>query len=163
MKKKVSVILAGLVLMLAFQAGSALASAIKMDGIIEELIGTRYSYGGTTTKGFDCSGFTSYVFNKMGIDLPRRSADQANAGTKVAKADLQPGDLVFFDTSGKNNGGISHVGIYVGDGNFAHASTSKGVIIEKLDSSYYKPRYVTAARVLDESQYEKFIIAAEKQ
>lgn len=162
MKKKVSIILAGLVLMLAFQAGSAFASASKMDGFIDELIGTRYSYGGTTTKGFDCSGFTSYVFNKMGIDLPRRSADQAGAGTKVAKADLQPGDLVFFDTSGKNNGGISHVGIYVGDGNFAHASTSKGVIIEKLDSSYYKPRYVTAARVLDESQFEKFVVAAEK-
>ncbi|RJE85542.1 NlpC/P60 family protein [Paenibacillus sp. 1011MAR3C5] len=162
MKKKVSIILAGLVLMLAFQAGSAFASASKMDGFIDELIGTRYSYGGTTTKGFDCSGFTSYVFNKMGIDLPRRSADQAGAGTKVAKADLQPGDLVFFDTSGKNNGGISHVGIYVGDGNFAHASTSKGVIIEKLDSSYYKPRYVTAARILDESQIEKFIVAAEK-
>ncbi|MFF2889879.1 C40 family peptidase [Paenibacillus sp. NPDC057967] len=162
MKKKVSIILAGLVLMLAFQAGSAFASASKMDGIIDELIGTRYSYGGTTTKGFDCSGFTSYVFNKMGIDLPRRSSDQAGAGTKVAKTDLQPGDLVFFDTSGKNNGGISHVGIYVGDGNFAHASTSKGVIIEKLDSSYYKPRYVTAARVLDESQFEKFIVAAEK-
>ncbi|RJX36847.1 NlpC/P60 family protein [Paenibacillus pinisoli] len=163
MKKKVSIILAGLVLMLAFQAGSAFASASKMDGFIDELIGTRYSYGGTTTKGFDCSGFTSYVFNKMGIDLPRRSSDQAGAGTKVAKADLQPGDLVFFDTSGKNNGGISHVGIYVGDGNFAHASTSKGVIIEKLDSSYYKPRYVTAARVMDESQFEKFVVAAEKK
>jgi len=163
LKKKVSIILAGLVLMLAFQAGSAFASASKMDGFIDELIGTRYSYGGTTTKGFDCSGFTSYVFNKMGIDLPRRSSDQAGAGTKVAKADLQPGDLVFFDTSGKNNGGISHVGIYVGDGNFAHASTSKGVIIEKLDSSYYKPRYVTAARVMDESQFEKFVVAAEKK
>lgn len=162
MKKKVSIILAGLVLMLAFQAGSAFASASKMDGIIDELLGSRYSYGGTTTKGFDCSGFTSYVFNKMGIDLPRRSSDQADVGKKVAKADLQPGDLVFFDTSGKINGGITHVGIYVGDGNFAHASTSKGVIIEQLDSVYYKPRFVSAARVMDESQFDKFVVAVEK-
>ncbi|MCR2807838.1 C40 family peptidase [Paenibacillus soyae] len=156
MKKKVSMILAGLVLLLAFQAGSAFASASKMDGIIDDLIGTRYSYGGTSTKGFDCSGFTGYVFDKMGIDLPRRSVDQASEGTKVAKADLKPGDLVFFDTSGSNNGGISHVGIYVGDGNIAHASTSKGVTIDKLDSSYYKSRFVTARRVMDEETFKTY-------
>lgn len=162
MKKKVGMILAGLVLLLAFQAGSVFASATKMDGIIDELIGVNYSYGGTTTKGFDCSGFTSYVFDKMGIDLPRRSVDQATVGSKVAKAELQPGDLVFFDTSGKNNNGISHVGIYVGDGSFAHASTSKGVTIDQLDSSYYKNRFVTARRVMDEKAFNTYAVAVQK-
>lgn len=161
MKKKISMILAGLVLLLAFQAGSAFASASKMDGFIDDLIGTRYSYGGTTTKGFDCSGFTSYVFDKMGIDLPRRSADQAAVGKKVAKADLQPGDLVFFDTSGKNNGNISHVGIYVGDGKMAHASTSKGVTLDEINSSYYKSRFVTARRVMDEKAIETYTTVIE--
>ncbi|MFD0590554.1 C40 family peptidase [Paenibacillus sp. GCM10027627] len=161
MKKKVSAILAGLALLLAFQVGSVFASASKMDGIIDGLIGIDYNYGGTTTKGFDCSGFTGYVFNKMNIDLPRRSVDQAGVGNKVAKAEMQPGDLVFFDTSGKNDGGISHVGIYVGNGSFAHSSTSKGVTIDKVDSSYYKSRFVTARRVMDEKQFNTYTQASE--
>ncbi|MHA6481436.1 C40 family peptidase [Paenibacillus sp. strain BS8-2] len=161
MKKKISSVLLGLVLLLAFQAGSAFASS-EMDGIIDGVIGTPYSYGGSTTRGFDCSGFTGYVFKKMGIDLSRRSVDQATQGTKVAKADLQPGDLVFFDTSGKINGGISHVGIYVGDGNFAHASTRYGVTIEPLNGSYYKSRFVTARRVMDEKEYQALTVAAAK-
>ena len=132
-----------------------------MDGIIDELIGVKYQYGGSTTSGFDCSGFTGYVFAKMGLDLSRRSVDQASQGEKVAKADLKAGDLVFFDTSGKNNGNISHVGIYVGNGKFAHASTRIGVTIDELDSSYYKTRYVTARRVMDDSAFEKYAVAAE--
>ncbi len=131
-----------------------------MDGIIDELIGVKYQYGGSTTSGFDCSGFTGYVFAKMGLDLSRRSVDQASQGEKVAKADLKAGDLVFFDTSGKNNGNISHVGIYVGNGKFAHASTRIGVTIDELDSSYYKTRYVTARRVMDDSAFEKYAVAA---
>ncbi|OBR63644.1 hydrolase [Paenibacillus oryzae] len=160
MKKKLSALLLGLVLLLTFQAGSAFASS-EMDGIIDELIGVKYQYGGSTTSGFDCSGFTGYVFAKMGLDLSRRSVDQASQGEKVAKADLKAGDLVFFDTSGKNNGNISHVGIYVGNGKFAHASTRIGVTIDELDSSYYKTRYVTARRVMDDSAFEKYAVAAE--
>lgn len=162
MKKKISAMLLVLAFVMAFQAGSAFAASSKMDDIIDDVLGTNYLYGGTSTKGFDCSGFTSYVFRKMGIELNRRSADQATQGTKVAKSDLQPGDLVFFDTSGKVNGEITHVGIYVGNGNFAHASTRLGVTIEKLDSNYYKPRFVTARRVMDEKQYEKYAVAAEE-
>jgi len=158
--KKISATLFGLVLLLAFQAGSVFANS-TMDGFIDGALGSKYKYGGTTTSGFDCSGFTGYIFNKMGIELTRSSRDQATQGKKVAKADLIEGDLVFFDTSGSNNGGITHVGIYVGDGNFAHASTSRGVVIEKLDSSYYKSRFVTARRILDTEAYEKYAVVAE--
>lgn len=150
--KKVTALLFGLVLMLAFQAGSVFADS-KMDGIIDNVIGTPYQSGGTTTKGFDCSGFTTYVFDKMGVDLPRTSASQSKTGKAVAKSDLIAGDLVFFNTSGK---GVSHVGIYVGDGKFAHSSSSKGVTISKLSDSYYETRYVNARRVMDLSTFEKY-------
>ncbi|WP_442051996.1 C40 family peptidase [Paenibacillus sp. 2TAB19] len=153
--KKVTVMLLGLALLLAVQAGSVFADS-KMNGFINDVIGTPYKSGGTTAKGFDCSGFTSYVFAKMGIDLPRVSSDQATVGTKVAKDDLIAGDLVFFDTSGGNNGAISHVGIYIGDGKIVHASVSRGVVVDKLDSSYYKPRYVTARRILSEEAFTTY-------
>ncbi len=146
--KKITALLLGLVLVLAFQAGSAFADS-KLNGTISDLIGTPYKSGGTSSNGFDCSGFTSYVFDKLGVDLPRTSGSQAKTGTKVAKADLLPGDLVFFDTAGGNNSAVSHVGIYIGDGKFAHSSSSRGVVTDKLNSSYYVDRYVTARRVMD--------------
>ncbi|WP_424769087.1 C40 family peptidase [Paenibacillus sp. sgz302251] len=153
--KKVTALLLGIVLMLAFQAGSAFADS-KLNGYTNAVIGSPYKMGGNSTKGFDCSGFTTYVFNKMGIELPRTSSSQAKEGTKVAKADLLPGDLVFFDTIGGNNGAISHVSIYIGDGIIAHASSSRGVVTDKIDSSYYEKRFVTARRVLDSEGFEKY-------
>ncbi|WP_139990670.1 C40 family peptidase [Paenibacillus paridis] len=151
--KKVTALLLGLVLVLAFQAGSAFADS-KLNGVINDVIGSPYKSGGTTAKGFDCSGFTGFVFEKLGIELPRTSSSQAKAGTKVAKADLIPGDLVFFDTVGGNNSTVSHVGIYIGDGKFAHSSSSRGVVTDKLNSSYYEDRYVTARRVMDDESFQ---------
>jgi len=158
--KKLSMMFLAVILLLTFSAGSVSASSSSMLTNIEDVKGTKYKYGGNSTSGFDCSGFVRYIFDKMDIELPRRSADQALEGSKVAKTDLKVGDLVFFDTSGSNNGGITHVGIYVGDNKFAHSSSSKGVTIDSLNSSYYKPRYVTARRVISEEKYEKYVDAS---
>lgn len=108
--------------------------------------GTHYRRGGTSRNGFDCSGFTRYVFAKYGVSLPHSSAAQASKGTPVAKSDLKPGDLVFFQTYRR---GISHVGIYIGNGSFVHAASrrSGGVRVDSLNSSYYGPRYRGARRV----------------
>lgn len=134
----------------SFQVGSAFAETPLSQAVNEEL-GTPYKWAGTTTKGFDCSGYTSFVFAKFDIDLPHTSKGQAGLGTTVAKDDLRPGDLVFYNTDGK---GISHVGIYVGDGKFYHSATNKGVTVTKLSDSYYTKRFVTAKRILSDEQYQ---------
>lgn len=107
--------------------------------------GTHYVRGGTSRGGFDCSGFTRYVYAKYGISLPHSSAAQASRGTPVSKSQLKSGDLVFFQTYRR---GISHVGIYVGNGNFVHAaSRGRGVTVDSLSSAYYAPRYRGARRI----------------
>ncbi|WP_405113366.1 C40 family peptidase [Paenibacillus sp. FSL K6-1217] len=152
--KKGIVWLLGIVLLLSF--GSERVSAddsSRLDQEVNEVMGTPYKWGGTkASEGFDCSGFIIYIFGKFNLDLPRTSKSQASAGDYVAKSDLRPGDLVFFETGGN---GISHAGIYVGDNKFAHSSSNKGVTITSLSSGYYKERYVTARRTISESMYEK--------
>ncbi len=121
-------------------------TAAEIIATAKTLIGCPYKWAGSTPAGFDCSGFVQYVFGKHGITLPRVSRSQYTVGTAVAKKDLQPGDLVFFFSTNKNV--ITHVGIYIGNGEFIHSSSSYGVVITKLESSYYQTRYYGAKRVL---------------
>ena len=107
--------------------------------------GVPYVFGGNTPGGFDCSGFTRYVFAQAGINLPRMADDQYYAGRQVSQDNLQPGDLVYFTTY---TSGISHVGIYLGDGNFISATSSAGVAVRSIHDSYWGPRYVGANRVM---------------
>ncbi|MET0961076.1 MAG: C40 family peptidase, partial [Psychrobacillus psychrotolerans] len=101
--------------------------------------------GGTTKAGFDCSGYIGYVYKGKGVNLPRTAAGMYNSGKRVKKASLAVGDLVFFNTTGK---GVSHVGMYIGGNKFIHASTSKGVRVDKLNDPYYwGNKYVGAKRV----------------
>ena len=108
-------------------------------------LGTRYRYGASGARGFDCSGFTSYIYRQHGISLPHNSAAQYRVGKPVSRSELRPGDLVFFRTRGSQ---ISHVGIYIGNGKFVHASSARGrVRVDTLTSGYYHQRYVGARRI----------------
>jgi len=105
-------------------------------------LGAPYVFGGTSSSGFDCSGFVQHVFGMLGIVLPRTADAQYDAGRPTVGGP-RAGDLVFFDTYG----GVSHVGIYLGNGEFVHASSSHGVMVSKLSESYWASRYVGAKRV----------------
>jgi cell wall-associated NlpC family hydrolase len=109
----------------------------------QSAIGTPYVSGGNDTSGFDCSGLTVYAFKKAGITLPRTSFDQFKEGTAVQKADIQPGDLVFFSTAGA---GASHVGIAT-SATTVISATTKGVMEHQLDDDYWGAAYVGARRI----------------
>lgn len=112
-------------------------------------LGTPYHYGGVSEEGgFDCSGFVRHVFANFKLDLPHSSKDQYTLGKAVSKDQLEIGDLLFF-TRPRRSKGVGHVGIYIGDGQFIHASSGKKneIIISALDSAYYVKRYVGARRL----------------
>jgi cell wall-associated NlpC family hydrolase len=111
-----------------------------------KFLGKPYVYGADGPNAFDCSGLTHYVYDKFGIEISRTTYTQANKGVKVNKSDLRAGDLVFFNTEGS----ISHVGIYIGGGEFIHAPRSgKPVMVSSLDDGYYAERYATARRIFN--------------
>ena len=125
------------------------SSVNKVISLAKSLLGKSYVWGAQGPSTFDCSGFTYYVFkNAANITLPRVSQDQSTYGTYVSKSNLKVGDLVFFDTNGANDGNVSHVGIYLGNNQFIHASSSKGKVVISEMSSYYSGAYVNARRVL---------------
>ena len=117
----------------------------KLEKVYKKYKGVRYRYGGTTSRGFDCSGFVQRAYmDAFHKNLPRTTKAMMKTGKKISKSQLKIGDLVFFHPTRK----YYHVGIYMGNGEFMHASTSKGVMKSRLDLKYWKRSYVTARRIL---------------
>lgn len=143
-----------------FNSGTNIPDQAK--GLISEAnkwLGTPYRYGGTSRKGVDCSGFVLQVYSKaLDIKLPRNSAKQFEYCSHVKPSELMAGDLVFFATSRKSSG-VSHVGLYVGDGKMIHASSSKGVIVTDLSDNYYTRTFVGAGRV---QAYDRLLSSGSK-
>ena len=107
-------------------------------------IGVPYVAGGMSTRGFDCSGYVKYVYGHFGIDLPRTAAEQYNMGQRVSSAQAKPGDLVAFSSGGH----ISHIGIYVGNGNFISSTSSNGIAVNSVHGSYWGTRFLGFSRVV---------------
>lgn len=132
------------------------ASALTASSIAEQAVdlalsyvGYPYVYGGSSPKGFDCSGFTSYIYKQFGISLNRTCSGQLDNGTPVSMSELLPGDLVIFKKYANSNKRASHVGLYIGNGQFVHASTAKvGVIVSSLSDAYYTTGFVGGRRVV---------------
>ncbi len=131
------------------QGTSSSASGNNIVAYAKKYMGYKYVSGGSSpSTGFDCSGFTSYVYKQCGINISRSSSAQASNGTAVSKSNLQPGDLVIFNN--RANTSIGHVGIYIGGNTFIHAGNSgTGVITTSLSDSYYSARYVTGRRIIN--------------
>ena len=128
-----------------------LVTNTSLIGFIDEWWGTKYRYGGTTKKGIDCSSFTGLLMGSVfGFTIPRTARQQYAACSKLKKEDMLEGDLVFFNT----RGGVSHVGIYLGDGFFVHSSSSAGVTINSLNENYYSRKFIGGGRI-ENDQYAK--------
>lgn len=119
----------------------------RLFDFIESWYGTKYRYGGNDRSGIDCSAFAqTFVSSIYNVGVPRTSASQYENSKRISKSDLQEGDLVFFRTSGKKKA-VSHVGVYLRNNKFVHASTSSGVIINDLDDNYYSRTFAGCGRV----------------
>ncbi len=140
----------------ALEVGDNWEVITKEDEIIEtakEFLGVKYVWAANGPTAFDCSGFTKYVFEKHGITIPRYSGYQANIGTKVAYNELEKGDLVFFDTDKK--GKVNHVGIYLGDHKFIHASSGgkKVMITSFIQKKFYRNRFLHGQRIVHSNNF----------
>jgi cell wall-associated NlpC family hydrolase len=126
-------------------------SALDKQKLLEDakyFKGGKYVWGGTTPEGFDCSGYVQYLYKKHHINLPRTAWAQSKKGTSIEKQNLQKGDLLFFLTDKKRGIPVTHVGIYIGEGNFIHAaSKKKGIIISPITHGSYARTFVSAKRV----------------
>lgn len=135
------------------------ATPSQIESQAHKYIGIPYKYGGTTTSGFDCSGYVQQVFQDLNVSIPRDTKSQYKVGQTVSKSNLAVGDLVFFNTSGS---GVSHVGIYIGSNNFIHAATSKGVSVSSINDPYYwGSKYIGAKRVLADEPKVKEVVKEE--
>jgi len=145
MKRFFFLVLASIIISTSLPAMASANSSTSLINSARDYLGVKYVYGGTTTSGFDCSGFTQRAFRDVGISIPRTTGQQYAIGKSVSKANLIPGDLVFFNTTGK---GVSHVGIYIGANQFINSASSKGVSIASINDPYYwGSRYIGARRV----------------
>jgi len=112
-------------------------------------LGGKYVWGGTQPKGFDCSGYTQYIYKKEGVDIPRTAYEQSKVGKEVSRYDLKKGDLLFFLTDKSRGIPVTHVGMYIGDGKFIHAASKRqGIIISSLEKSRYGSLFVKATRII---------------
>lgn len=129
------------------------SKATKGEQIAEyskKFLGVPYKWGGATPEGFDCSGLTYYIYKQFGITLNRTAAGQSTQGVLVKKNELKPGDLLFFDTQGGNNGQVTHNGLYIGNNKFIHSANPRTVVrITDLSDSYYTRTYVKAKRIIN--------------
>jgi cell wall-associated NlpC family hydrolase len=115
--------------------------------LAQQYVGSRYAWGGSSPAGFDCTGFVMWVYGQFGVQLPHNESGQLNSGAAVSSDDLQPGDVLVFANTYRP--GLSHTGIYLGDGRFVHAvDEAHGVMVSQLWDSYWGPRLVGASRAV---------------
>ena len=115
----------------------------------KKYLGGKYVWGGTQPKGFDCSGYTQYIYKKEGVSIPRTAYEQSKVGKEVSRFNLKKGDLLFFLTDKSRGIPVTHVGMYIGEGKFIHAASKrKGIIITSLDDSRYSLLFVKATRII---------------
>ena len=131
-------------------AGTASGSTSELVALALSYQGVPYAYGGASSSGFDCSGYTMYIYQQFGVYLPHGATDQLSYGTAVGFGELQPGDLVFFQDADFSSSAASHCGIYIGDGQFIHATSDSRfncVKISSFSESYYASHFLTGRRL----------------
>lgn len=131
-----------------YKRQSKVISKTRITKEAKKHLGKKYVWAANGPRTFDCSGYTKYILSKQGKQIPRTSINQSKFGQKISRSNLRPGDLVFFDTSKKRKGYVNHVGIYLGNNKFIHASSAKKrVVITSLSKNFYSNRFKGGRRV----------------